>query len=613
MLRFGVFEFDPQSGELRKAGILVHLQAQPAKVLALLTGRPGQVITREELQRQIWGEDTFVDFERGLNFCVKQIREALDDDADAPRFVETLPKRGYRFIAAVERLGEEAPAAPPPARLLPWPRRIWAAVLAGVVVVAAAGYLAWYRKALWGDSRTNRVTLLVLPFENLSGDPAQEYFSDGLTEEMVTQLGRLSPNRLGVIARTTAMRYKGKQRSIADIGRELKVDYVLEGSVRRADGRVRISANLIQVSDETHLWAENYERGMENVLQIQSDVAQAILREIQVELPSDEHRRLAAAKLVDPKVYELSLKGRYYSGKLAYEQALGYFEGAIALDPGYAPAYAGLAECYIERHFLGHYSLQDTYPKARAAALKAVELEETLPEAHLALGYVLALNWEWALAGREFKHAIELAPGNSRAHQYYAAYLVVMGRPRESIAELKRALEADPLSADLGAELGGAYLSARQYGEAIQHLRLVIELHPGTMAAHRYLGMAYLQTGMYDQGIGEIQKSVGLLPVPNPDMSPELGYAYAVSGNRHLAHRILNNLEIRWKQSDTSAVDIAAIHAALGEKERALEWLERAYKEHEAALVFLRTDLRLDPLRTDPRFGNLLRHLNLAT
>jgi TolB-like protein/Flp pilus assembly protein TadD len=436
VLRFEVFELDLKSQELRRSGLPVKLQPQPFKVLALLASRPNQVVTRDEIQQQIWDKDTFVDFQQGLNFCIKKIRTALADDSDKPRYIETLPRRGYRFIAPVEETG---------------PRK---------------------------------VMLAVLPLENLSADPEQEYFSDGLTEEMIAQLGRLHPESLGVISRTSAMRYKGTDKGADEIGRELGVSYILEGTVRREASQVRITAQLIQVSDQTHLWAESYDRDVAAVFAVQSEVAQRIAHSLEVELLPAQVTRPASASSINPEAHEAYLKGRYNMNKRTpqgLQKGLRYFEQAVEKDPEYALAYAGVADTYI---LLGstQYALlspEEAMPRAKGAATKALEINDSLAEAHASLANVkLIYKWDWAGAEREFQRTLALHPGYSHAHHWYSLQLAATGRTEEGFSAIRRARRLDPLSPIINVTVGWHFYLARQYDRAVEDLRNTLEMEP---------------------------------------------------------------------------------------------------------------------------------------
>src|SRR2546429_412815 len=483
LLRFGVFDVDPESGELRKAGVDINLPPQPAKVLVLLATRAGQLITREELRQQIWGKETFVDFEHGLNSCIKQIRAALDDHPESPRYIETRPRRGYRFIAPVQEVSAHAvtPGAPseglPTTALRIRPRRYSIAIVALVLALFATGYFARFASPRHAVSPGDKIMLAVLPFENLTGDPRQEYLSDGLTEEMITQLGRMHPERLGVIARTSAMQYKNTQKGMDQIGRELGVAYVLEGSLRRAGDHVRVSAQLIQVRDQTHLWAESYERDLRDILALQNDVAQAIARQIEIKLTPQQQARMARARSIDPRVYEFYSKGRYFWNKRSeegYRRAIQYFQQAIARDSEYAPAYAGLADAYALLGSMPNVELprSEAMPRARAAALKALELDDSLAEAHTSLAFVrMHFDWDWPGAEREFVRALQLNPGYATAHHWYAFWLIAQGRAEDALQEIRAAQRLDPLSLIINTGGGEILDYGRRPDEAIWESR----------------------------------------------------------------------------------------------------------------------------------------------
>jgi TolB-like protein/DNA-binding winged helix-turn-helix (wHTH) protein/Flp pilus assembly protein TadD len=645
VIRFGVFEVDLRSGELRKSGLRIRLQEQPFQILAMLLERPGEVVTREELEKKLWGADTFVDFEHGLATAVKKLREALGDSADNPRFIETLPRRGYRFIAPVDVGAGLVPAlgrpqgaplqaatgvAPPvapvydrrpedAARRAALQRRWrWAAIaLAGVVLVAAAVAFAFNLVGLRdrllalfaGPPRIESIA--VLPLENLSGDPDQEYFADGMTDALITNLGKISALR--VISRRTAMHYKGTKKTLPDIARELNVDAVVEGAVLRSGDRVRITAQLIEARADKHLWAEGYERDLRDVLALQSEVARAIANEIKIKLSPDEETRLTNARPVNPEAYKAYLKGLYYQQKYTEEaMRLGrkYFEEAIQRDPNYALAYLGLSGSYLHSARLQFLPGDEVSAKTRAAAMKALELDETLAGAHSILGYVLdRYEWDSLGAEREFKRALELGPNDAGAHADYAYYLAERGRHEEAIAEVKRAEELDPLSTG-GARAAWFYYMARRYDQAIEQLRRVLEAQPKFAFAHSVLGEAYVQKGMYEEAVVEFQQAMTLTP-GSPWPLTELGNAYAVAGKRGEALKLLAQLKQRLSRGAyVSPYDMAVLCAGLGEKAQAFEWLEKARSKRADGFYWVRVDPRLDPLRSDPRFQDLLRRMN---
>lgn len=646
LVRFDGFEMALKSGELRRSGRLVKLQRQPFKVLALLVAHAGQIITREEIQQQIWEGDTFVDFEHGLNFCIKQIRAALGDNAQSPRYIETLPRRGYRFIAEIEKTdahasgdgsvtltdakqiaagsnGHAQKAAPGCATDLQKPfaspeRKSWpkaALFVVGIFAVAAlvaAASLFWsMREPRPPALSAGKVMLAVLPFENLSATPDQDYFSDGLTEEMIARLGQLEPARLGVIARTSAMTYKGSNKDIRVIGRELGVDYVLEGSVRREADRVRITAQLIKVSDQTHLWAESYDRTSAGALTIQGEVASRIASSLAIELlPALGDKPVAAA--TTPEAHDAYLKGRYLWNKGAtagIKKSIEYFEQAIEKDPRYALAYAGLADSY---RLAGMYNIirpREALPRSGAAAARAVELDETCAEAHAALGsFRFWFEWNWAEAEREFRRAIELNPSYGPAHHDYAWFLVVMGRMDEGVAEMRRAQELDPLSPLANADVGWVYLRARRYDEAIEQMKRTLELEPNSHSAESCLEQAYLYTGRYTEALEAARNSMTRAGASAEEVKA-IDHADPKEAVRNVQRwRLKRRLKAAAK-NNLSAYGFATLYAGLGEKEQAFDWLEKAFEERDLMLVSIKADPVYDSLRTDGRFDRLLSRM----
>jgi len=627
ILRFGSFEVDLASGELRRQGLKISLQDQPFRLLALLLDRAGEVVTREELRDKLWPADTFVDFDHSLNTAVRKLREALGDSAETPRYVETLARRGYRFVAPLAEPGPGAPLAhsadadvasaspPPAARLRSSARR--ALVIAAVLSSAAL-------VAYWVGGRARprtppgqRLTLAVLPFDNLSGDADQEYLSDGLTEEMITQLDRLEPDRLRVTARSSTWKYKHADRDIDRLRQELGADYVLEGSLRRAGERVRVTAQLIQALDQTHVWAETYERDLGDVLVLESDVARAVARAIALKLTPDAQARLASARSVRPESYQDYLRGRYFWNRrteAALKQALGYFQRAIAADPDDARAYSGLADCYSAlgaSSIVGGLPPRQAMPEAKAAALKALQIDGTLAEAHNSLAQVhLLYDWDLAASEEEFRRALELDPEYTTAHHWYSHCLVALGRTDESLAESKRALELEPLNLVVGVHLGWHYLYARQYDQAIEQFRKTLELDPAFPQSQRYAAWAYLQKGMRQEAIASLRAALGQLG-RNPEVEGELGHALGVAGRRAEALAVLEGLRQLSSTRYVSPYSVALVHAGLGDRDQALAWLEKAYVERSDYMPYLNREPMLDGLRSDPRFAALVRRVGL--
>lgn len=561
IVRFGAFELDFRASELRKKGTKIKLQEQPFQILQVLLQRPGETVTREELQQKIWPSDTFVDFDHGLYNAIKRLREALGDSAENPRFVETLSRRGYRFIRKIER-------------------------------------------------ETSRIrSLAVLPLENLSRDPEQEYFAEGLTEALITTLAKIG--ELRVVSRTSAMQYTGVRKPLREIARELEVDAIVEGTVLRAGRRVRITAQLIDASRETHLWAESYERDLRNVLALQSEVAQAIAREIRIKLTPQEQAHFAQVQPVAPKAYEAYLRGRYCWNRRSGEgfgKAIQYFEQAIAEDPTYAAAYAGLADCLSILALWSLVSPDEGCGKAKELALQALEIDSSLAEAHASLAWATMLyDYDFAAAEREFERSIELNPRYATAHQWFGMSLALMGRYEEGYTELKRAIRLDPSSSVIQWGLGFVCLFARRYDQAIEQFEKTLELDPNSAQAQTGSGLAYLGKAMHQPAIAAFRKAEQL---SRGALVAYLGDAYAAAGYPDEARRILEQLEELSKQRYVSPFLVGRIHTALGKKDEALRWLETAYRERDAWMVLLKTDPRLDDLRPDPRFKDLLRRMN---
>jgi TolB-like protein/DNA-binding winged helix-turn-helix (wHTH) protein/Tfp pilus assembly protein PilF len=627
ILCFGSFEVDIAAGELRRQGLKIRLQDQPFRLLALLLERAGDVVTRDEVREKLWPVDTFVDFDHSLNTAVRKLREALGDSAEAPRYVETLARRGYRFIAPVapraapagHSAGADAASVlpAPPERLSISARRLL--TFAIVAVICAAALIAYWLVPRQGPMTASgrRLTLAVLPFDNLTGDADQEYLSDGLTEEMITQLGRLEPSRLRVLARSSTWKYKRADRDIAQLRRELKADYVLEGSLRRANERVRVTAQLIRVEDQSQVWAETYERHFRDVLILQSEVAETVARTIAVTLTPDARARLARARPIGAGAYQDYLRGRFFSNRrteAALRQALEYFQKAIAADPGYAPAYSGLADSYSSlgaSSVVGGLPPRQAMPDAKAAALKALQIDGTLAEAHASLAQIhLLYEWDLTACEREFRRALELDPSYTAAHHWYSHCLLALGRTEESLAESKRALELEPLQLVVGIHLGWHYFYARQYDQAIEQFRKTLELDPTFPQAQRYAAWAYLQKGMHPEAIAALRTALNAVE-RNPEIEGELGHALGVAGRRAEALAMLDGLSHLSTTRYVSPYSVALIHAGLGDRDQALAWLDKAYAERSDYMPYLRLEPMLDGLRSDHRFVALVGRVGL--
>ena len=630
-LRFGVFELDLRAGELRKHGLRLRLQQQPFQVLAMLLEHPGEVVTREELQKKLWPADTFVDFDHGLNKAINKIREALGDSAESPRFVETVARRGYRFLAEV-KVADAPPAGSPGVGSEAHPaggardRRnlagkfstldhvlrplVWKISVFVVLLLMAS--LAVWKIHSWKHPSPGVRSLAVLPFESLSSDASQDYFADGMTDELISDLGQISALR--VISRTSVMTYKHARKPLPQIARELNVDAVVEGTVLRSGDQVRITAQLIEASSDKHLWSRSYEGELRDTLALQNKVASAIADEILIHLNPQEQAALKSARVVDPEAYEGYLKGRYFWNRRTADGlklALGYFNQAVEADPKYAEGYSGIADTYA---LLGDWQYavmtpKEALPKAKAAAIKALELDSSLGEAHNSMAFCLdGFDWDFESAGKEFRRAIELNPNYATAHHWYAWHLSLVGRNEEAIAEMRKAENLDPLSLIINTDLAELLLIAHFYDESIRQSRKTIEMDPNFALAHNQLGQAYLQKQMYEPAIAELQKAVQLSG-GSPICIANLARAYAMSGKRSEGKKLLGNLKKRSNPTYSEASEIAEIYAALGDRDQAMNWLDKGYEERFNPGVLLRPGF--DPLRSDPRFEELVRRIGL--
>jgi len=629
LIRFGVFEVDLRSGELLKHGRMIKVHGQPIDVLAMLLERPAEMVTREELQKKLWPQGTFVDFEHGLATAVKKLRQALDDSAENPRFVETLPRRGYRFIypvnvgAGLKPAPTVAPVSPPvlwaAMRTSPLQWRI--AALAVAVLAATAALVIAFNVAGLRDRVMRAVgavrepplqiqSIAVLPLENLSRNPDEDYFADGMTDELITSLGKISALR--VISRTSVMQYKGTTKPLPEIARELNVDAVVEGTVQRSGDRVRITANLLHAPTDRHLWAESYERDLRDVLSLQGEVARAIADEVRVKLTPDVQARLARAHPVDPEAYEAYLRGRYFWNKRTedgYKKAIAYFEQALENDPGYAVAWAGLADCY---NLLANYDFltpKEGFPKAKAAATKALELDETLAEGHASLGYVKDnYEWDWPGAEREIKRAIELAPNRADFHGLHADFLVSMGRLEDAEAAAKRAVELDPFAPR--EVLLRVYLYARRYDDALREAKRMLEYNPDAGMAQPTVSYSYQLKGMYDEHIAIVEKWPHVLGLSAEDM-PAGRKVYESRGWQAFKDWHTEQLEKKRRQGQPVQLFVLAMaNAEANHKEEALRWLEKAYEQRNWTMLTLQRWPAWDSLRSDPRFQDLVRRMN---
>jgi TolB-like protein/DNA-binding winged helix-turn-helix (wHTH) protein len=633
-VRFGVFEADLQTGELRKHGSKIRLQEQPFQVLTLLLERRGDTVTRDDIRSRLWTADTFVDFDHGLNKAINKIREALGDSATSPRFVETVARRGYRFIADVTDVDSSVvspgPSAGefPPAESVPLDsgpveatpiratRRaaIWrlAPTMIGLGLTAASLLLVVWLFEFRGLSSPVIRSLAVLPLDSLSADPAQEYFADGMTDELIATLGQISA--LHVISRTSVMRYKRARKPLPEIARELNVDAVVEGTVMRSGGQVRITAQLIEARTDRHLWSETYQGELRDTLALQNQVARAIAAQVQVNVNAQEQATLKSAKTVDPEAYESYLKGRFFWNKRTAEGlklAKDYFDRAIAKAPAYAEAYSGLADTYA---LLGDWQYAvmtpaEAFPLAKAAAVKALQLDDRLGEAHTSLAFCLdGFDWDFESAEHEFRRGVELNPNYATAHHWYAWHLGLVRRDSEALDEMRKAQHLDPLSLIINADLAELLLIAHFPDESVQQSRKTIEMDPGFALAHNQLGQAYLQKGMHDDAIAELQQAARLSG--SASTIANLARAEAAAGKRNEALQLLADLKSRSTSAYSNAAEIATVYAVLGDGDQAMSWLERGFRERFNPGVLLRPGF--DPIRSNPRFQDLVRRVGLA-
>jgi TolB-like protein/DNA-binding winged helix-turn-helix (wHTH) protein/Flp pilus assembly protein TadD len=669
IVRFGDYQADLHTGELRKNGRKIRLSGQPFRILTFLLEKPGELITREELRSRLWPDEVFVDFDHSLNAAVNKLREALCDSTTEARFIETLPKRGYRFVGSIEAGDEPAvhqtavipstainklrdalgDSADNPRFIETLPRRgyrfiapvigdqqekspvpeeesnvgdeqtgkntrisRWLAPTAvAVLVLLTLAYVIIRRSVSPGRAPVIR-SLAVLPLENLSGDASQEYFADGMTDALITDLAQIG--ELRVISRTSVMRYKGSRKSLPEIARELSVDGIVEGTIMRSGDHVRITSQLIYAPADQHLWARSYERDLSNVLTLQGEVARAIAEEVRVAVTPEEGARLTVRSAVIPDAYEANLKGRYFWNKRTADgslKAMEYFQQAIDKDQAYAPPYVGLADSYTMLANWGLLAPREAMPKAKAAALKAVELDDRLAEAHVSLGMVrLVYEWDWPAAGKDFERAIVLNPASPAAHLWYSKYLMILRRSDEALTEAKRAVGLDPVSPDVNHQVAWLLNVAGRYDEAIEWERRTLDMDPGFPPAHSVLASAYEGKGMHDEAVVEAKRLLALSPDAT-DALGSLGYTHARSGERSQAHRELAELGALSKHKYVPSIDFATVYLGLGDKEQAFRWLEKACEERSGYLPWLTVHTKWAPLRADPQYSDLLRCMGL--
>jgi TolB-like protein/DNA-binding winged helix-turn-helix (wHTH) protein/Tfp pilus assembly protein PilF len=624
VMRFGVFELDPVAGELRKSGLQIRLPDQSLKILVMLVKRPGTVVTREELRHELWPDGTFVEFDHSLNAAINRLRAALNDSAETPRFVETVTHRGYRFIATVDGspAAAETQLSPHAVGVTNEPhsqKRYGPALTGRALGVALAGLLitlavAWHTHRGVGAPRIQ--SLAVLPLENLSRDPEQEYFADGVTEDLIADLAQISALR--VISRTSVMQYKRARKPLPQIARELNVDAVVEGVIEHSGDKVRITAQLIYAPADRHLWAKSYERQLRDVLALQDEVARDIADEIRVKLTPREKEALTITPAVNPAAHEAYLKGRFFSRRGTTEgsqKGLEYFREAVEIDPGFALGYAGLANSYMRLGNTSSMPSKEAYEKAKAAAQKALEIDDTLAEAHHALAVIKHMyEYDQAGAEREFKRGMELNPNLAGVHAAYSLYLDHMLRCDEAVAEAKTAEQLDPLSPEGNIRIGIAFVCGRRYDQAIEHFQKDLHSDPTNYMARYWLANAYMGQGKYEAAIAEDQRLALNEGLPGMDTRGQLALIYALAGKKREAIKILTDLKEKHSREYVRPHMIAEIYAALGENDQAMEWLEKSYEERDDWIVWTRMYVGVrfqGPLPSDPRFQDLMRRVGL--
>jgi TolB-like protein/DNA-binding winged helix-turn-helix (wHTH) protein/Flp pilus assembly protein TadD len=628
VVQFGAYEIDLHAGELRKAGVRIRVQQQPLRLLEILLEHAGEVVTREELRSRIWPNESFGDFDQAVNVAIAKLRGALGDSADNPRYIETLPRRGYRFLAEVavvnrpinklellpkvvssetEESAHEGAEKRQRSRRLPW-RDGWKTLgtaIALVLLVLMVWIFLWRSRQPANTSSSSPIrSLAVLPLENLSSD-SQDYFADGMTDELITDLAQISALR--VISRTSVMPYKGVRKPLPQIARELNVDAVVEGTVLRSDKQVRITAQLIRAPADKHLWAESYEGDVRDTFALQKKVARAIAEQIRIKVTPQEETVLQNVKVVNPEAYENYLKGRYFLNKRTADslnKAIYYFNQAIESDPNYPLPHTGLADIY---------QLSDRPQLAREEIQKALALDDQLAEAHNSLARILYLfNRDWEGAEREFKRALELNHNYAPAYHWYSMYLAVEGRKEQALAEAEKAYELDPLSAVVGANLAKIFQEAGQNDKAIEQAKKTLDLDPDSAVTHAVLGIAYESKRMYAEAITEYKRALQLGGSPG-EMRGLLGYSYAVSGDRTDAEKMIAELKSLWPEHARAALDLAVVFSGLGDKENALYWLEKARQMHVSDLIGIGKDSHFVELRSDRRFQALVQQVGAPT
>ncbi len=608
-IRFGEFEIDFDACVLLRDGAPVKLQQQPFDVLAILVERPGALVARDDLRKRMWPSDTFVDFDHSLNIAVNKLRAALNDSADRPRFIETIPRRGYRFIG---RIDDTAQVELHPARSL-IRRRVFAASLTVALVTVLAG-VAVLLKFRGASNTTGPAfqSIAVLPLENLSSDSSDAFLADGITDELTTDLAKISSLR--VVSRGSVLQFRGAHMPMRRVGELLNVQALVEGTVTRTGDRVRVTAQLIDAAADRHLWAESYERDVHDLLGLQRDIAAAVAQHVQAKFTEHERKALTSASRVNPDAYLAYIKGRSFWNQrtpAALEKGIAAFQQAIDADPMYARAYAGMADCYTALGYGSYLAPKIAFVRAEAAAAKAITLDPELAEPHASLGYAkLYYDWDFAGADVEFNRALALDPNAVTALDWHSVYLTAMGRFEEARVEIRRARELDPLSVATNTDVGFVDYYSGRYADAVKQLRAAVEMNPTFPLAHLWLGRTYQAQREYDAAIGEYS-SAGSVLIDWPVTMAAIGHVYAVSGRREAAERVLHDLRDLSSRKYVTPYGVALVYAGLGDGESTFDWLDRAVGDRAHWLVWLKLDPRFAPLRGDRRFEALVHRIGL--
>ena len=622
-----VLELDLGCYELRLNGNVVRLEKIPMELFIFLVENRDKVVSRDAIVEHIWGKDVFLDTEQGINTAVRKIRQALHEDPDQPRFLHTVFGKGYRFVGEIKVVGDGSSSVS-----VPQPQSSPSVVEREPAENLSPGVRWWKSKAVLGTlgalilmtlafkyfdldrwfSRPTVHSIAVLPLKNLSGNPGDDYFADGMTDELITNLAKISALR--ITSYTSVSKYKATSKPLPEVAQELHVDAVVEGSVMRAGDQVRITAQLIYAPRDQHMWAEEYQRDLRDALSLQREVARDIAQQVRVTLTPHEQSRLATAGAVDPAAYESYLRGRSYwnqRSEASLHKAIEQFNKAIEIDPGYAQAYSGMADCYTTLGYLSYLDPLDAFPRARDAAVKAIDLDPGLAEAHASLAYYnLYHAWNWATAETEFQRAIELNPNYATAHEWYSYYLLAMGRMEQAWTEINRAHELDPLSVIISTDVGFNYFYRHDYDGAIGQLRQTLAVSPKFPLAHLWLGRAYQQKKMYAEALDEFNKTDETLPDWVVTLAGT-GNAYGEWGHQVEAKQVLVRLEQTSRRKYVTPYGVALVYAGLDDKDQAFAWLGKAYEGRSHWLVWLNRDPRWDRLRSDPRFADLTKRIGL--